>query len=202
MEEKVYSPKRVGFLDICYRYFIALVLFVFGAGALAILLTDQSAREFPFLFCIAFALPIISLSMIFPNTVGLKVKKSLSVVFSPIKKFIKKLNLRSKTEGFFEKPVFLALCFFGFAALELWGTFNIDDDRKIITALGFVFFTVMGFVSLFPNMMKVIGITILGLLGLGILIWIVYAIASAIGAIPVAIIIGAIIIASAIKAKG
>jgi len=100
-----------------------------------------------------------------------------------------------------------ALFFFAFAVLELVGV-SIARDRIILGmqertffALGAVMFATLGLACAVPGPMKAVGKLLGAFVLIALVIGIVVAIANGVGAIPVAIIIGALIIAAAIRAR-
>lgn len=187
--------------------FIGLFLILLGVTFTAIFFSsDKTVGIEEFFLGIGFL--ILGLSAISPQIIGSRIKRILKQLFQPIihlwlKVFsrIKKRLPEESVNGLFENRIFLAIFFFAFAGLEWYGANTAQGNKQILLAFGVVFFAIMGLVSLFPKVMKITGYGALCLVGIGIAFWIVSAIAEAMGAIPFAIIVGALIIASAISAK-
>lgn len=125
-------------------------------------------------------------------------------------KALKKYDIDGKAASLIERGILPAAFFFAFTALELWGysTYEKEDGKDIIMGLGAIMFFVLGLSCLFPkaaekagDVLKVIGKFVLWLIGIGIGIALLIGLYALVAAMPVslAVIIGAIIIASALR---
>ncbi|MCC7260868.1 MAG: hypothetical protein IT567_07530, partial [Alphaproteobacteria bacterium] len=162
----------------------------------------------------------VGISVIFPQIIAARIKCGLKYLLQSVIKIWRKLFARikkyfpeRKINRLFENKVFLAAFYFALAGLA-WSVVNTEQKEvnKALLTCSAVVLVIMGLVSLFPTTMKAIGNAIdyamkaighgaVVLVGVGVFFWTISAIAGFIGAIPLSIIVGSLVIAFAILIK-
>ncbi|MDX1949990.1 MAG: hypothetical protein SFT90_05775 [Rickettsiales bacterium] len=200
------NNNKKSFWDKFFTYFVGGFFFVFGIIFLLHPLIDiiRSGKfdVVPDIIIMGVIFFLIGSSMLFPQKFGKKIGVIITSFFSYLYKgFVRITGIKGDP---FENKYFQAILSFSFAALNF---FNMDIFEKrggiveIVPYIGIPMFTILGVYSLFPNFTKIMGIILVWIIAIGVAIGILILIAKSVGAIPLSIIIGAIIIASAIKRK-
>ncbi len=190
---KKYEPA----LDKFYQLFVGTTFLVLG-----IVFCIIAALEEGFVLHLLLSIPAIcmGLSLLFPKSIGLRIKPLLKSLVFPFSKIWRKYGLGQKINELFENRFFQAVFFFVFS---IWGWYALASESgflKLFGILGTAMFLILGLACLIPRIVAATGILLLCIAATGIIIWAVSATAATVGIIPVSIIIGALIIASAITA--
>ncbi len=205
--DKVYEKAQafLSAMDIVWRFlfrlFVGGVFTTLGLMIAYVLATDKSAWELYMLPVFAFLMCAVGLWVLFPQTIGARIERLLAKVFSPIGKQIKKWDLGKKAKSIFENRYFLAAFFIAFGSLYWPEIIDPGKEEKLFSIIAVLFFYAMGVYSLAPKVVMLAGQGVLWLVGIGILIAVGTIVFKGIAALPVsvAIILGAVIIASALK---